>query len=454
MPDIERNPFDLSHFIHTCGKIGRVQTLAYYPTVPGDSLEISLDGMIRMAPLRKEVVQESQVDICAFWVPNRHVYPDWPTIVQDGLDGDKLAGLPTLALPANARNPCYLLQPYAPASLPALLHQGYNMIWERYYRVPSLNKSADFDDYPSTDTPDDKDWRLYGKRAARLKHPTNLGLRQSGGATSNQSWRDLDTQDWTVEVPVSGPNAMLDLRAFEAMKGRFRSEIERTWFSERYQDILERQWGSRVNIDADERPELVWHETFRLGGHDVDGTADATLGQYTGKTAGGFRVDIPRRHFAEHGMVWVLALVRWPTIHIAERHPLTKVATWTPEKVLGDPDVYATQAPAPVNWTDYLAEGYASGVNAGELREAFGNMYRVQPNFVHRNFADIPGYPFVRFNASDLTYKLAVYYFNPGEYDDVFQTSQLAHWQLHCRADVQALRYVPDPRMSIFAGAE
>lgn len=449
MPEMERNYYDLTHFVHQCGEIGRLQTLMTVPTLPGDSFSVSLDGIIRLAPLRKEVVQESQVDLFAFWVPYRHIYGSaWNTLVQEGIDAS-YASLPTTTLAAAERNAAFLLQPFAPASLPAWLLRGYNQIWDRYFRVPSLDPLASDDYYPTGATPDADRSRLYGYRCARLRHPTNIGLR-TDTANPLQPWRDLDSADYTYSAPISGPNAVIDLRSLEQVKGRYESELETTWFTERYTDLLNRKWGSSVNIDADERPELVWRETFRLGGHDVDGTADANLGQFTGKTVGGFQMNIPRRYFPEHGTLWVMALIRWPTIYDQEIHPLTRVARWTPEYVLGDPDIFQTRPPQYSEGADWNAGGAGT---YSDIQEAFGNHYRVHNNFVHRNFQSLPGYPFLGWGAGP-AFGTTNWYYAVGDNDDVFQTSQLGHWALHCRAGVEALRYVPDPRTSIFAGAE
>lgn len=448
----ERNPFDLGHYVHTCGKIGRLQTLAIIPTVAGDSFEMNMAGDIRFAALRKEVVQEAQVDVFAFYIPHRHIYgDDWNTLVQQGIEAN-LTSLPTISLPSGARDASYLHMPYGPASVPAYLIRGYNQIWDRYFRVPSLPRDATDDTYPgSTIIPDENDWRRYGRRCARLKHPTNLGL-DVNSSGPRQSWRDLTSADYQLSAPVTGAIATVDLRSLDAVAGRYKSEIQRTWFTERYNDVLKRQWGSSVNIDADQRPELVWRETFRLSGHDVDGTDDATLGQYTGKTHGRVDISIPRRYFPEHGTVWVVALVRWPTIHVAERHPLQKVSQWTASEVFADPDVYSVKAPELVDPTDYISEPYSVAGTVPDVYEAYGNMYRVHPNFVHKNFGDIPGYPFINYTFAAGTAKLLNWYYVPGEYDDIFQNSQLAHWQIHMRFDNHALRYVTDPLDSIFAG--
>ena len=43
-----RNQFDLSHFCFQSGAIGRLQVLSVIPTLPGDSISISISGNTRL----------------------------------------------------------------------------------------------------------------------------------------------------------------------------------------------------------------------------------------------------------------------------------------------------------------------------------------------------------------------------------------------------------------------
>ena len=45
-----RNKYNLTHIVNTCGHIGRLQTLANIPILPGDSIELDFDSIIRLAP--------------------------------------------------------------------------------------------------------------------------------------------------------------------------------------------------------------------------------------------------------------------------------------------------------------------------------------------------------------------------------------------------------------------
>ena len=65
----------LSHFCFQAGKIGRLQTLSVIPTLPGDSISISVNGNTRLAGLRRSLITDAAMDLFAFYVPHRHVYP-------------------------------------------------------------------------------------------------------------------------------------------------------------------------------------------------------------------------------------------------------------------------------------------------------------------------------------------------------------------------------------------
>ena len=84
-----RNMYDLSHYSYTCGEIGRLQCLSIIPTLPGDSFEIQADGIYRLADLRRELVQDAQVDIFYFYRLHRHQYGDnWAQMIKEGVDED------------------------------------------------------------------------------------------------------------------------------------------------------------------------------------------------------------------------------------------------------------------------------------------------------------------------------------------------------------------------------
>ena len=67
---------------------------------------------------------------------------------------------------------------------------------------------------------------------------------------------NLGTGDVTEDT-VSTSAGTLDIRSLELQKAILESEIDKTYFATRYNDIIKRQFGPEVNADADETPDHV-----------------------------------------------------------------------------------------------------------------------------------------------------------------------------------------------------
>lgn len=450
--DQQRFEWDLTHETHRVGQIGRLQMLSWCPVIAGDSLQLDLDGPIRFAPMRREIVGEAQIDICGFYMPWRHVFgDDWSTFVQEGVDGsDSFLGDMINVGVSGERYP-YLLMNTTATSVWRPHIEFYNRVWDRFYRVPHRERDADYETVPTGTTSAAENWRQYGRLCARLPHPLIAGTTISG-APAGQSWRDLNDADF--EAIVGG--ADIDIRSLEEGAARARAEIERVWKAgERYKDILGRQWGTSVNIDADERPEMCFRETFDLSGRDLSGADDATLGMIYGRAAGRLRASMARKMFMENGCFGVFMLVRFPMVHTDETHPFLRPGVVPDGQLLmADPDYMRSKRPITHNPGNWL-QSQTSGTD-DNIQVPFGNEYRLMPNFVHPAYEEIPGYPFSKISASDYAANPDnLYYYQNEEYNDVFNTWQMAHWQ--ASAKIRLTRYstaVPPVNASLFVGAK
>lgn len=439
--DAERHLYDKSHYAHTAGKFGRLQTLSVIPVCAGDSVEVNLDGIIRLSPLRREIVTDVQVDILAFYIPHRHIYSNWVDGIREGYDSDNTYTVFNVPNAATDLSAPYLAVPRATADTYYKydLVAGYNRIWNRYFRVPSFAEVGDTT-FPTGSGDDAVESRLFGRRCARLPHMINAGLRTDG-----LGYRDLDDDDAEVAA-----GSVLDIRDLAQVKAQYKSEARSVWFAERYTDVLNVRWGTEVNIDADQRPELCFRETYMMSGWDVDGTADANLGSYTGKTVAQVRFNMPRKYFVEHGNLWIMALIRPPMIHAYEQHPFNKSMVHDPAVLFGDPEILAATPPKAWNPGLWLAFNAYSG-SAPDFYIPAGQEWRFMTNNVHPVFSENEGYPFSKDAYVDTA---TAFYFQPGEYDDVFYTLQLGHWQMHTVVNTEVLSHVPPATESIFAGGE
>lgn len=460
---MERNKYNLSHLAHLAGQIGRLQTVSVLPVIAGDSLQLNLDGIIRLAPTRKEIVSECQVDIFAFYVPHRHVLGDneWVQFVRTGPQEEGYNPFTGIPVASDYRDPFYLGIKQCGATVNRALVRGYNYIMARYFFVPSSNGNGEYfasvntaltnlDFYPTNQT-----WasnmRKYGACIARLPHILNgANLLNSANATGYVT--DLDSSDWGVLINDTSPNVgLLDIRDLEQIKSRYKTVQEANWFATFYNDVLEKRYGtSGVNTDADKRPTFLGRATQFLSGSDVNGTDDATLGSYVGKTLDRVNFSMPRRFFPEHGNVWIMAALRYPLVHTKEQHPLLVNPSPDANLLLGDPELWQANPPVAFDPGNWMAGGSTYTPNVDYAAQPYGQEYRYQPNRVHPNFEIIPGYPFTQWDAS--TPQPWYYYFND-EYKNTFQTSQIGQWQAHLQVNCTKLSTIPDPILSPFAGA-
>ena len=436
----KRYPYDLSHYSFMSGKIGRLMTLSVIPVVAGDSMGINLAGAIRLSPLRRDLALDAMVDLFGFYVPHRHVYgDDWISFIQGGHDEN----VTLTSIPVGGTPPQYLGYNNLTGNVPAWLIHGYNMIWNRYFRVPNgqvaeLPLANDASSLQQT-----VEGLNFGQLCARLKT-----LPTTGHRVVNSGTQETDNPDNIYSATVQGATARIDLAELDRQRGRHKTELERHWFGRRYTDILERVYGGYASSDADQRPTLLMRESQWLSGYDVDGSADANLGQYAGKAASVMDMNIPGKFFPEHGALWLMALVRFPTIFEKEVHYLVRRNDPTYPEIAGDPDIIANRQPHTL-FRQNLFTGVASTDTTSLGYHPFGQWYRYHPSVIHNRFDELSGFPFIPYVPANHT---AAQYHQGGDYDRVFATSQLGHWRSQFRVNAMVKRVVPGPLSSIYTG--
>jgi len=423
----ERYRYDLSHWSMKTGSIGGLQTLSLIPVVAGDSMEIDLSAVIRLSPLRRNLYIDAVVDLYAFYIPHRHIYANWASFLTSGIDEAVTLGTVTPA--TDARIQCVGLAVPRNEAIPTFLTKGYMQIWNRYFRDPSDVAGILSESYLEGLAVGHANL-AYGIPCAHLKRIWNASPLTT---TSTADYR----------LPLSGGE--VDLYEFSNLQGRLKTEQARDWFSVRYQDILSFSWGTKVNIDADQRPELVMHSRQWLSGYDVDGTDDATLGTYAGKAQTVAKMYIPKKFFPEHGSLWLMALVRIPGIHEDESHYLVNNPEPTYKMIAGDPDVVRRAGPIDLQNGDIFV-GH-SGASIGTT--PYAQWYREQPHMMHDDYTTAAGHPFLNFTPTN---RNTCVYLSHTMYDDMFASTMLKHWNSQSFISVKADRYIPPAEASIFAG--
>ncbi|AAZ49006.1 gpF [Escherichia phage WA45] len=416
----ERIPHDLSHLVFDAGKIGRLKVVSWTPVVAGDSFELDMIGAIRLSPLRRGLAVDSRVDLFTFYVPHRHVYGEqWIDFMKQGVDAAPLAPVQCSRGWDSAQ---YLATiPSSNLKVPKFLHQGYLNIYNNYFKAPWMDDLT----YANPSNMEGEDVR-FGVRACNLK----------------TIWTAPLPPDTETSHSMETETNSIDIMGLQAAYAQLHTEQERDYFMTRYRDIVN-EFGGSTSYDADNRPLLVMHSEFWASGYDVDGTDQSSLGQFSGRVQQTFKHSVPRFFCPEHGTMFTLALVRFPPTHEMEMHYLVGKEDLTYTDLACDPALMANLPPREVTMQQFFHSGNANA----KFKIAEGQWYRMQPDRVALPYNYLDGFPFYSaIPSDDIKQRVLV---NTDNYDEVFQSMQLAHWNMQTKFNCTIYRNMPTTRDSI-----
>lgn len=414
--------------VDTVGKIGRLQSLLAFPVIAGDSLDIALGGELYFSQLRHRLKMDAKLDIGFFFTPYRHIWgDDWVTFIKDGMR-ETVSLATTTGL---ASTPEYLAWRCGTSIFKPVL-ASYNRIWNRYWRHPK-HETAELSD-SAIET---GDGLLYGR------HVTQLPEVITGAA--KVSFTDDDHK-------TAVTNGKIDVIELEKTAKRYESEIDREWnLQDRYTDIMQGIWGKGVNIDADERPVHLWQHEQWFGGNDVEGTADANQGNLQGRMFTDVQVRLPGKDFNEHGILTAVMTVRWPFVHMDERHYFQKVQNPSYTELAGEMRVMSAEPPV-----DEVANDYFDSTDSTTVigQQPFGQHYRFHPNYIHSAFEKAKGYPYINKSDAITNTNMHRIYVDSEFYDSVFHSPDLyGHYTFTGQWGIMASRQIPEPITSVYAGS-
>lgn len=163
----KRSAFDLSHDVKLSFNMGELVPVCCFEAVPGDSFNMSMESLIRFAPMVAPVMHRFDVTCHYFFVPNRIIWPGWSDFIMNQ-NNEGQAGVgnvpafpfidfdPTAFDGTYERLGNYLGLPYAPTTgvtpekVSALPFAAYQKIWFDYYRDQNLFVGA-FDELDDGD---------------------------------------------------------------------------------------------------------------------------------------------------------------------------------------------------------------------------------------------------------------------------------------------------------------
>lgn len=140
-PKVDTNRFDLSHDVKLSFSMGELIPTCVMECLPGDKVEISVNNMLRFAPLVSPVMHRVRVTTDYFFVPNRILWSDW----EKWITGDAEVEAPFVTLNGEVAQGTvsdYLGIPPKDyefdIKVSPLPHAAYLKIYDEFYRDQNL----------------------------------------------------------------------------------------------------------------------------------------------------------------------------------------------------------------------------------------------------------------------------------------------------------------------------
>lgn len=370
-----RSKFSLSFTqLGTCD-MGELIPVGITEVLPGDGLQHSISLFLRCAPLVAPPMHPVDVRLHSFFVPHRLVWEDWEDFITGGSLGEDDSVFPTIALTAAGSGAVgtpadyYGMPTGIDFSVSALVHRGYGLIWNNYFRDQDLESEVVVSTAAGVDTTTNTallncDWekdyltsaRPWEQKGPQITIPIGdeapvVGLGTRGAVSWNvaagQTMRQSDLSDVTVansdgnrwaEVTSgaalgvrqqgsgSYPAIFADLSSASAITINALREAlalqrfmeARARFGSRYPDYL-RALGVMSSDARLQLPEYLGGGRNLISFSEVLQTAEGTapVGEMKGHGITGVRSNRYRRPiFEEHGYIHSFLSVRPKTIYM------------------------------------------------------------------------------------------------------------------------------------------
>jgi hypothetical protein len=389
---MKRAKHTLSHYRMVTGNMGQIMPISCIPVLPGDTVQMSTDLLIRLSPLNTPVMHPTQIRVHHFFVPNRLTWDEWEDFITGGPDGTSAPTIPTFQSTANKKDlQCYLGMPaLAGNTIIELPVRAANMIFNEYYRDQDLVAARAEDDLSVMNCAWEKDYfttaRPWTQKGAAVTVPlgdqapiftdaTGAGVdvkidapNQAGGkarfdhtaTTFTEYINDTGTgNNLFADLSAATGTDVNDLRAAFSLQ---RYQEARARYGSRFTEYL-RYLGVRPSDARLQRPEYLGGGTGRLQFSEVLQTApDATsgtsgtngVGDLYGHGIAGVRSNRFRKFFEEHGYIISMLSIRPKSLYVNGVYrdwiKETKEDYYQKELVnLGQQEVYTTELSAQNN---------------------------------------------------------------------------------------------------------
>jgi len=304
------------------GKIGRVNCLRQQILMPGETVDISMKGSVKLESLRERDTLRINAHLGVFMTPIRWLWDGWPDYIKEGP-----AGLtsPPLLTGLNALD-ALGIGSYTSVGLndvPEFWRLAYLRVYNEWYKWP---EDADVTTVSAE-----------GQTAVPLQHVWNRG---------RYNVDPSDAADYTVAAGTD-----FDVRDLAAVQARFRSSMERDVLSyNRYMELISEMYNADGSREVDQVPMMIDQQEVGVTPREMPATDGASLGQW--QSLVDFDIDHQIRKVVcpEHCILTYMLTVRFAPI-IEGRAPLSRLPNSWAETV-GDAEMISAMMPVDLEQRD------------------------------------------------------------------------------------------------------
>ena len=390
------------------GKVGRVNCLRQQMTMPGERINISLDGKVRLETLRERDVFRINAHLAVFWQPLRWLWPEFTDYVKEG--PNTIIASPTI-----------FDQDWSKYGIGCYGGETQTSLLDQHWRDSLLRIGSEWYKWP--EDPDPIEWPTDGMKAVPL----------------SKNWsrcRYKHEPDNTNEYV----SPSLDVREIALAQAKYRSAMKREVLSfNRWMELVKETWRGDGSREVDQVPMMLDQVEVGVNPRDMPATDGAGLGQW--QSLYDFNINHSINGFTapEHGILSYVLVVRFGSI-IEGRNPLGYEFQW--HEKTADPEWLASEEPQPVV-VNQVAMTDATTV-LGYLPA--GWQWRSDHDVIGARIDELDSFPYMRIPTTQAEAKDAT------RIKNAFRSSRLGDYVVDCYIKEDCIQPIGNAMDSYFAG--
>ena len=308
------------------GKIGRVNCLRQQLLMPGERMNVGINGSVRLETLRERDVMRINAHLACFMTPVRWLMSDWPDYVKEGDATLITPGLSSALDWSQFGIGCYESSPTS--NYWDVFEDNILRVYNEWYKWPDR---ADVTTLEADG---------HGPRAVPLAKAWNR---------ARSSASPSDAGDYLVS---SGSN--FDVRDLAEMQARFRGAMKRDVLSyNRWMELINDVWKGDGSREVDQVPIMLDQVEVGVNPREMPATDGASLGQWQSMFDFAVNHDINGIVAPEHCIISYFLVVRFASV-LEGIMPLAKTQNMDWFETVGDPEYLSSAAPTEVTLSDVM----------------------------------------------------------------------------------------------------